>query len=141
MKNILLAVCMIALASPGWTQVNKTDSSNMKSYYLKKSQSQKKTGFILLGVGLGCAAVGGILAANPDPDEIIDDNTIAGGGLILGGGVTALASIPFFISSSGNMKKASSFSAGIKVDKAVPDGVFRTTHTYYPALSFKVSLK
>jgi hypothetical protein len=139
MKNIFLVTILISVTLQGWTQVNKTDSSGMKSYYIKKSQSQKKTAYILLGAGLTCAAIGGILAANPDPDELIADNSITGGFLLIGGGLSALASIPFFISSSGNKKEAMKLNASVEMKKAMPSGAFKVT--YYPALSVKLSLK
>jgi hypothetical protein len=80
---------------------------------LQKSKSQKKTAWILLGTGLGIAAVGGIVQI------IAEDGRNGGWGfdftgtyIAMGGGVVALASIPFFISSSNNRKKAASVAIG-----------------------------
>ena len=71
--------------------------------YLQKSRSQKKTAWILLGTGLGIAAVGTVVQiANRDNWDF------TGAAVAVGGGVVALTSIPFFISSNGNKKRAAS---------------------------------
>jgi hypothetical protein len=134
-----MAIWMTAFSLQGWTQIKKADSLSLKERYLIKSQAQKKTGYILLGAGLGCVAIGGILAANPSSDEFIDDNTIAGGFLIVGGSLSMLASVPFFLSSDGNKKQAMKLNAGVEMEKAMPNGAYKVT--YYPALSVNLSLK
>jgi hypothetical protein len=139
MKIIILIIWMTAVTCQGWAQINKTDSLSLKEHYLIKSQAQKKTAFILLGVGVACAGIGAIIASNVDENQFIDDNAITGGFLILGGGLSALASVPFFISSGANKNKARKLNAGVEMERAMPHGAFAVT--YYPALSIKLSLK
>lgn len=74
-------------------------------YYLQKSKTQKKTGRIILYSGLGMAALGGIvqLAGNSNEGFSFD---FTGAWIAIGGGCVSLFSIPLFISSGVNARKA-----------------------------------
>lgn len=83
-----------------------TEKSNQEMYdfYSLKHKKLKKTGFILLGAGL--AATGGslLLVANA---SLSDDSTwTAGGILFIAGSLSTIASIPVFIVSGSNKRKA-----------------------------------
>jgi len=88
--------------------------------YLDKSKRQKTTAFILLGGGVALSTLGFIIfpvetaicpvpigGVCPDPEET---KLIASGILIYGGALAALGSIPLFISSNKNAKKAAQLS-------------------------------
>lgn len=86
------------------------DANHMKNnYYLQKSNSQKKTAWIILGSGLGLAALGGIvqLAENSGEGFYFD---FTGAWIAIGGGCVSFLSIPFFISSGVNAQKAATLS-------------------------------
>ncbi|HXS58758.1 MAG TPA: hypothetical protein VN726_21690 [Hanamia sp.] len=99
-------------------QVNKPDSSinaqpKMADLLLKKSKNQKTAAWILLGAGAGAAIAGTIIGTNAvgnydpnDPFNIFPRGTLAGGAFILGGAAAMVASVPFFIASGRNKKKA-----------------------------------
>ena len=99
-------------------QINKPDSSvnhqhTMADYLLKKSKNQKTAAWILLGGGAGVAIAGGIIGtnaiknANPDdPWDIFPRGSLAGGGMLVGGIIAALVSVPYFIASGRNKKRA-----------------------------------
>lgn len=86
-----------------------------KQDYLDKSRNQKTTGFILLGGGVAMIAVGSILFADDAVDTAISCtylNCSSGSGIESGmvisavGGLAILGSIPVFISSGKNARKA-----------------------------------
>lgn len=83
-----------------------------KEYYLQKSESQKTTGWILLGGGTAMAVVGIIIAANdnPGPYDIYGSNFETGSFLMGAGFIADLVSIPFFISSGKNARRAANIS-------------------------------
>ncbi|MFO7674618.1 MAG: hypothetical protein R6V74_13000 [Lutibacter sp.] len=77
-----------------------------KEDYLQKSKSQKNTGWILFGAGTTMVVVGAIIFEKSDDWSSVD----TGGFMVLGGAVAGLASIPFFISSAKNARKAATIS-------------------------------
>ena len=81
-----------------------------KDYYLQKSKNQKITAWVLLGAGVGMT-VGGLLI-NLDQPYYGGSSTDNAKGLWLSyvGIASTLASIPFFISSHKNKKRAASVS-------------------------------
>jgi len=99
-------------------QINKPDSSRseqhkMADVLLKKSKNQKTAAWILLGAGAGVAITGGIIGTNAiknsnpdDPWDIFPRGSLAGGGMVLGGLAATVVSVPFFIASGRNKKKA-----------------------------------
>lgn len=85
-----------------------------KEDYLAKSKRQKTTGFILLGGGIALAAAGGILFSENfilfGASDAEDNAVGIGGAMFIVGGLAALSSIPVFISSGSNAKKAAQLS-------------------------------
>lgn len=78
-----------------------------KDYYLEKSKSQKKTGWRILGAGLGIAAIGGIVQLQHENQASNSfDFDFTGAYIAIGGGVLCVASIPFFVSAAKNKKMA-----------------------------------
>jgi hypothetical protein len=85
--------------------------SHTQEYYLRKSKRQKTTAWILLGSGVTLITSGIIIAANQEEAGIeaaIPLVFISGPGI-----VTSLVSIPFFISSSHNKKRAGALSPAV----------------------------
>ena len=80
-------------------------SAFTKEYYLEKSKKQKKTAWIMLGGGAALAIIG---AANFSSswDSGSNSETDVSGFVFLGGMLSALISIPIFISSGVNHNKA-----------------------------------
>jgi hypothetical protein len=89
---------------------NFSDSSTLKAEYLKKSKNQKTAGWGMLVGGGALTIVGGILVY--ENFDLWNENATADVGevLFVVGVFSALGSIPFFISSSHNAKKAASIS-------------------------------
>ena len=102
----------------------------VKTDYLAKSKSQKTAAFILLGIGittLTIAAVGDL-----DLDVL--------GTVVIVGGVATIASIPLFIASRKNKRRAMKASAFIKMEKATIVEMQSFVQGSYPAIAFKIDL-
>lgn len=110
---VLLSAFWIGLFSQTFAQ------EMSRQDYLDKSRNQKTTGFILLGGGVAMIAVGSILFADDAVDTAISCtnlNCSSGSGMESGmvisavGGLAILGSIPVFISSHKNARKAAQLS-------------------------------
>ena len=80
-----------------------TQKSQQESYdfYIQNQKKLKKTGWILLGAGAAAAVGGALIVNNNDLDEI------GSGVIITTAGVVSMAtSIPFFVISGSNKRKA-----------------------------------
>jgi hypothetical protein len=79
-----------------------------KEDYLLKSKNQKTAGTVLLVGGTTMIIIGIIVGSNSDSSDNFgyDSNFAAGTGLLLGGLAADLISIPLFISSGNNARKA-----------------------------------
>lgn len=105
MKKITLSLSMLFFIINSFSQTQTTTFS--KEYYLEKSKNQKKTGWIILGAGLGIAAVGGLVQLQHENQATNSfDFDFTGAYIAIAGGVLSVASIPFFVNSSKNKKLA-----------------------------------
>ena len=75
--------------------------------YAKKAKTQKIVAWVLVGAGVGLMTTG-LIVAGKDKDDLgqAAGDTIGGAALITTGAVIGVVSIPFFIMSSKNKKKA-----------------------------------
>ena len=108
MKKMILAFTIILFTA---ATISQTPAPS-KEYYLQKSKNQKTTGWVLLGGGTAMAVVGIILASsdNPESGDIYGPNFESGSLLLVAGLAADLISIPFFISSANNARKAANIS-------------------------------
>ena len=108
-----------------------TDPSQplIREDYLKKSKGQKTAAFILLGVGVGMFAIAA-------PGNVSFD---ALGTLVGIGAVATLSSIPLFIASGRNKRKAMAATASFKIETGA--GIQNTSiiSRSYPAISLRIS--
>jgi hypothetical protein len=121
---------MLALPAISFCQKTNDTIPVVKKDYLAKSKSQKTAAFILLGIGvttLTIAAVGDL-----DLDAL--------GAVVVVGGVTTIASIPLFIASGKNKRRAMKASAFIKMEKATIIERQSFVQSSYPAITFKINL-
>ncbi|MEO6894716.1 MAG: hypothetical protein ABI136_06730 [Ginsengibacter sp.] len=95
---------------PGST---KSEQHKMADLLIKKSKRQKTAAWILMGAGAGVAIAGGIIGTNAiknsnpdDPFDIFPRGSLAGGAMVLVGVAAIITSVPFFIASGRNKKKA-----------------------------------
>ena len=144
MKQIILGAMLLILANSAFSQQNNHSPVLTKQDYGGKSKHQKTVAFIFLGAGTGLittaifiqpfydfSKVGSTLMM-PPPDYSY--KTI----FFITGLASMVASIPFFINSSKNKKKATTF--GFRMEKA-PSALQQSfVYHSYPALSLKINL-
>jgi hypothetical protein len=147
MKRHLLLAPLIVFTIAASAQPTTTQTPTIKTDYLKKSKNQKTTAWILLGGGTLLSTVGVTVGFNEVVTEIGNifsnepQKTSNTGEVLFYTGLASMAgSIPFFIASSKNRKKANSISAFFKIENrpyVVQGMVIRTP---YPALSVKIGI-
>ena len=97
MKKILFFMMLLILSTTSFTQKVSTANSYSREDYLKKSNQQKITGFLLLAGGV---ALGTITAAHPDEWTL---SSLLGP--FIGLGIT-IYSVHFFNKAADNKRKA-----------------------------------
>ena len=130
MKKIMIYFLLLALPATSFCQKTNDPVPVVKTGYLAKGKSQKTAAFILLGIGvttLTIAAVGDL-----DFDAL--------GAVVVVGGVATIASIPLFIASGKNKKKAMNMSANIRMEKGTIIERQAFVQSSYPAIAFKINL-
>jgi hypothetical protein len=112
MKKIIPVIMLLMLASAAFSQQNNPSSTMTKQDYLKKSKNQKKVALIMLGGGTTLMLTGAIIPKGPVTRDNFLWNEYKNDGIrgafVLTGFVSMLGSIPFFIASSKNKRKAAS---------------------------------
>jgi len=128
MKKIMVYFLLLVLPATSFCQQTNDSVPVVKTDYLAKSKSQKTAAFIFLGIGvttLSIAALG-------------DVNFDALGVLVVVGGVSTIASIPLFIASGKNKRKAMKASAFIKMETVPLLQKQSYIQNSYPALSVNI---
>jgi hypothetical protein len=142
MKKILALIMLLAFSAASFAQEPVPVQAKTKEELLKKSKNQKTTGFIMLGAGTAAVAGGSILfSQNFDPisgeSNILEDGTL----LIIAGGLSVIGGV-FFLTASGNNKRAANaMTASFKMEKGLPYVQRGMGATYYPALSLKLNIR
>ena len=106
MKKIVFFLALLILVTQSFSQTPPNSGASSASDYLKRSRNQKKAGWILLAGGTAMA-VGGAITFNYNWNYGSYTATDISGFVMLGGIVADLVSIPLFISSGANKRKAS----------------------------------
>lgn len=108
MKRNIFILIILLFTVQLFSQVNATLEFS-KDYYLQKSKKQNTTGWILLTSG---AVIGIIGIVGFSKSDFLESNSDADayGILMLGGALSGLGSIPFFINSGSNARKAATLS-------------------------------
>ena len=141
MKELLLVFVSVLIYSESFSQQTNPGPSLSKQDYLTKSKKQKTAAWGLLGFG-AAMLVGGTIIASSEAEDRWDE----GGGegleaaaVVAAIGVAAMAgSIPFFIASGKNKRKAAAFSFNNLRIPHIKNGsmVYRPM----PAVSLKIYL-
>jgi uncharacterized membrane protein YfcA len=137
MKKLGICFLSLLLTAPVFAQQTNPAQPLTRQDYLQKSKNQKKAAWILLGGGTALI-VTGLLTGNKD--EASFDEASTGAIFGIAGGVCAAISIPLFIASGRNKKKAAATTSYFEFRKenfTVPSiFAFRT----FPALAIKFTL-
>ncbi len=104
MMKFLLLLLFFTISIATNAQQNQESDATL---YLRKSINKKKTGNILLISGGGLILTGIVVSASGDQNtnEFLPRNLLIGGSLLSVGILSALTSIPFYISANHNKKK------------------------------------
>ena len=112
------------------------DTTYLINEYFRKSETQKKTGLIMLGAGLGAAALGVQVFAEAFSGGSEGAGT-AGQVLFFAGAISTLASIPVLISSGSNSRKAANLTIQTQSLPGIrPKGI----SGMYPALNLSIPI-
>ena len=145
MKKMTIFFLMLVVSTASFSQQTIEAPPVIQNDYLKKSKNQKTTAWIMLGSG-AVLVTGAILWeyslalssvwAAPESDDINSGPDI----LSLVGTASMIGSIPFFIASGKNKKKARAASVFIDFKKVPTIQQDRMRSQAIPVLGLKVSL-
>ena len=139
--------CLIVLSTIVSTVFSQPTTS-IQTDYLQKSKKQKTAAFVLLSGGAVLAVVGTAIGVSRWDDEIVsivdegeDDKSYMAGGIMMVTGLAAMVgSVPLFIASARNKRKAHAASASIKLETmpvVYRQGISKLP---YPAACIRINL-
>ncbi len=129
MKKTIICAMLLVLATVSFSQQTNPTQPLTREDYLKKSKSQKITAFVLLGAGVTTLAI--ISKGNTSFDVL--------GILAVAGTLSTLGSIPLFLASARNKRKAQAASVYFKLEKQ--DVRQLSGITTYPSVAIKFNLR
>ncbi len=156
MKKIICLMLVLIVAESTFSQQITPSPTLTKQDYLLKSRHQKTAAWLLLGGGLTLSTIGSIIAAPKAAEDVgyvvlLFPNIIAGNPqpepqndytvetiMIIGGTAAMLSSIPLFIASGKNKRKAMNLS--FKNETAPQIYKSSLIYTSIPSLSLKFHL-
>jgi len=149
MRKIFILSLLLAFAIVSFCQKTVQKQHWVQSDYLQKSKKQKKTGTILLIGGAGLIITSFIIPKG----ELVYDGICVGylcddkykndgikSGFFIAGGVAALSSIPFFIASGKNRRKANEATAFIDIEKKPVLHGMTLSKQSFPAIGLRIVL-
>lgn len=123
MRKIIFFTLLLIVSVLSFSQQTTTASPPVKTDYLKKSKNQNTAAWILLGGGFALTSTGIILGVNGAAEEIAGiftgekSNKLEVGAIFFYTGLASmLGSIPLFIASTRNKRKATAVSASFKIE-------------------------
>ncbi len=133
MKKITICILLLFFSATSFCQQTEPSTSLTKEEYLKKSKAQKAFGFIFLGAGaISIISVGG---GNNDLNALGTAVTV-----VTVGGLLAVASIPLFIASGRNKRKAKNASVSFNFEKNRYLQQSQLSFHTIPAITLKLNL-
>jgi hypothetical protein len=134
--------CLLVILSTGTNaqepMLNKTD-------LLAKAKKQNTTGWVVFGTGFTITSIGLIMVTNEVKNDLYNifspekqKNSSAGTVLVIGGAAGMLSSIPFFLVSSKNQKRAAIAFLKLESQHELKKASFVTSS--FPALGLRISL-
>ena len=133
MKQVLISAALLLLIfNSSFSQSTQEKSTASQNDQLKKSKNQKTAAWILVGIG-ALSTLLGTIQVNPDYGQ--NDNSTF---FLVGGLVTLGASVPLFIASAKNRKKAMSLT--LKNETTQQFLNTRVKNRNIPSLNLKLNL-
>lgn len=140
MKKLLLILLYLIFYFDVSAQLADTLYNSEVSMLLDKAKKQKNTAWTLLGIGIGASVVGlFVFNAGLEDSGDSDDGTRLAQGLILStaGGLCVYGSLPLFIASGRNKRKAAAV-ISFKMENSSYIHQYTMTENKYPAIALKV---
>ena len=137
MKKIMIYFLMLAFPLTSLCQKTNDSVPTVQTDYLQKSKNQKTAAWILLGGGAALIGTGFIVGDGKDAtfDDAATGAVLAGVGLL-----STIGSIPLFIASGKNKRKAMNLTTGIQMEKATILEGQSFVQSSYPAFTLKINL-
>lgn len=129
MKKISICIMMLILSATTFCQNAQSSKPKTRKEYLALSRSQKVGGFILLGAGVTTIAL--ISRGNTSFDELPI--------LAVLGAAATVGSLPLFIASGRNRRRAMNASTSLKFEEAQFIRRSQICFRAFPAVSVKIS--
>ena len=153
MKKFILYALLFATPGLSFSQSTNSDVPPIQTDYLKKSKCQKTAAWVLLGGGFALATTSvliatpkavedyenifaGVFSGEPVPQNDYTVENI----LLVAGTAAMLGSIPLFIASKKNKKKALNMTANMKMENATMFQNHSFVQSSYPAVALKIKL-
>lgn len=134
MKNLLLGM-MLFLCLGANAQV---ENGSTYEEYMRKSKNKKTAAWVMLGGGAAVGITGlAISIKHFSLSGEASSTEVAGASMFLAGAASMLGSIPFFVSSKKNKKKAMQLQVQPEALRINNKNIPNTT---YPALSVKIPI-
>ena len=130
MKKISICIMSLIFTATSFCQQTKPLQPLTREEYLTKSKTQKVFGFILLGAGATTLII--IRKGNTDLNAV--------GPLAVVGTLATLGSIPLFIASGRNKRRAMKASTSLKFEKTQSIQHSGISFHSFPAMSLKINL-
>jgi len=153
MRKIIFYALMLIIPAATFCQSTPIDIPAIKTDYLKKSKNQKTAAWILLGGGFALTTTSMLMAAPKVTEDygnvfasvftgepVPENDYTAENILLITGTASMLASIPLFIASKKNKRKAIDMSANIKMENARMIQNQSFVQTSYPSIALKIKL-
>ena len=147
MKHLIILLLLFSLGNSSFSQVTTHPASTVQTDYLKKGKNQNTLAWILLGGGLGLTSAGIAVGLNEAVNDISnifsgeEQKTSSAGAILFYTGLASmLTSIPLFIVSSSNKRKAEEVSAFLKIETIPFVQQNNFARKAYPAISVKFRL-
>ena len=139
MRKIILYTILLLIPAATFCQSTLNEIPAIKTDYLKKSKNQKTAAWMLLGGGIILETITFIIVIH---DLEYGSDVSRTTQLVMGftGGAAMLGSIPLFIASRKNKKKAMNMTTNIKMEKATIIERQSFVQSSYPAIAFKINL-
>lgn len=147
MKKIIICISLLTVSVTSFSQQINPSPALSKQDYQHKSKNQKTAAWILLAGGTAMIITGGIIWGNEVNKTIENDpwsvfyapyTTTKGAGLTVAGLVFTAGSIPLFIVSAKNKRKAMSVSLKNEMMPQLQSSRF--VQRNIPSLTLKISL-
>ena len=136
MNRYILVLAFSAFTYPVFSQQLPPAAKHTQDYYLQKSKNQQSGAWVLVGCGSALIA-GGVLGAN---NATSFSGVGAGGIAAVLGGITMLTSVPLFLASGRNKRKAIPAAASIKMEKTALPLTTGFSRASFTALNLKIQL-